>query len=203
MAWINNSQITQITYTTLYKHLELLCNDSLQLCIYMTSSHIFPPNAWKCYQDYFPSKLINSYHAMSSPVYHYTNTLWFTCLLCTKNWECIRQADINTFPLLVVLCCWMLLFCLFICHYESKTQAEQEQPQHDKVTTILMWTKRFHNLCRWILFVVVVVVVVFVVVVVVTMSFCSASYVIVDAQWQMNNNNNNNIITHEQQKQSQ
>ena len=26
-------------------------------------------------------------------------------------------------------------------------QHEQEQQQHDKVTTILMWTKRFHNLC--------------------------------------------------------
>ena len=31
-------------YTPLYKHLELLCNDSLHLCIYMTSSHILPPS---------------------------------------------------------------------------------------------------------------------------------------------------------------
>ena len=46
IAWINSSQMTQITYTTLYKHLELLCNDSLQLCIYMTSSYILPPNVW-------------------------------------------------------------------------------------------------------------------------------------------------------------
>ena len=42
---INNSQVTQITYTALYKHVELLCNDALQLCCYMISSHILPPNA--------------------------------------------------------------------------------------------------------------------------------------------------------------
>ena len=142
--------MTQITNTALYKHLELLCNDSLQLCIYMTSSHILPPNAWKCYQDYFPSKPINSYPSMSSLVYYYTNILLFRCLLCTNNWECIRQADINTLPPACCCYCWMLLFFLFICDCGSTTQAEQEQPQHDKVTTILMWTKRFHNLCRWI-----------------------------------------------------
>ena len=75
IAWINNSQMTQITYTSLYQDLELLCNDSLQLCIYMTPSHILPPNAWKCHQDYFPSKPINSYPSMSSLVYYYTNIL--------------------------------------------------------------------------------------------------------------------------------
>ena len=144
IAWINNSQMIQITYTALYKHLELLCNDSLQLCIYMTSSHILPPNAWKSYHDYFPSKPIASYPSMSSLVYYYTNILLFTCLLCTNNWECIRQAHINNPP---ACCCyyWMLLFFLFICDCGSTTQAEQKQQQHDKVTTRLMWRKKFHN----------------------------------------------------------
>ena len=59
IALINNSQMTQITYTVLYKHVKLLCSDSLQLCIYMTSSHMLPPNAWKCYQDYCPSRPIH------------------------------------------------------------------------------------------------------------------------------------------------
>ena len=106
--------MTQITCTTLYKHLELLFNDSFHLCIYMTSSHILPPNAWKCYQVYFPSKPINSYHAMSSLVYYYTNILLFRCLLYTNNWECIRQAHINILPPACCCYCWMLLF-LFIC----------------------------------------------------------------------------------------
>ena len=47
----------------------------LQLCIYMTSSHILVPNVWKYYQDYFQSRPIHSYHSTSSPVYYYTKVL--------------------------------------------------------------------------------------------------------------------------------
>ena len=59
IACINYSEVTQITYTAQYKHLELLYNDSSQLCIYMTSSHILPPNACKCYQHYLQLRAIH------------------------------------------------------------------------------------------------------------------------------------------------
>ena len=68
------------------------------------------------------------------------------CPLCRHNWECITQPHIK--PLSSSSCyCWMLLLFLFICGCSSTTQAEQEKQQHYKVTTILTWTKRFHNLC--------------------------------------------------------
>ena len=75
ISWFNNRQVTQITYAALYKHLALLFSDSSQLCIYMTSPHILPPNVWKCHQHYFQSTSIHSYPSMSSTVYYYTKVL--------------------------------------------------------------------------------------------------------------------------------
>ena len=75
ISWFNNRQVTQITYTTLYKYLALLFSDPSQLCIYMTSSHILVPNVWKSYQDYFQSRPIHSYPSMNSLVCYYTKVL--------------------------------------------------------------------------------------------------------------------------------
>ena len=47
-----------------------------------------------------------------------------------------------------VECCCSCCMLLFICDCESTTTAEQEQQQHYTVTTILIQTKRLHNLCR-------------------------------------------------------
>ena len=95
---MNNSQLTQITYAALYKHLELLSSDSLPLCIYMTSSHILPPNACKCYQHYFPSRPIHAYPSMSTLVYYYTNVLleknYFQCSVDTIDNTLHRHPDI-------------------------------------------------------------------------------------------------------------
>ena len=66
IASIFNSQVTQISYTALYKHLVLLSNDSLQLCLITYSS----TKLCKCYKDYFHSR----------PIYSYTSTcsiLWW------------------------------------------------------------------------------------------------------------------------------
>ena len=113
IPWINNSQVTQITYTALYRHLELLCSDSLQLCIYMTSSHILPPkheNAiWTIsHPDQFIHILPWAVQCITTPMYYFQITT-FRCLLCRHNWECIRQVDINPLPLPVVVtveCCY-------------------------------------------------------------------------------------------------
>ena len=103
IPYMNNSQVTQITYTALYKHVELLCDTPLHMCLYMTSSHILPPHTCKCYQYYFPSTQIHSYHSMSSLVQYYTNVLLknfkrttFSALLCRHNWQCITQASWHT-----------------------------------------------------------------------------------------------------------
>ena len=44
----------------------------LQLCIYITSSYILPPNVCKCYKDYFDSRPIHSYPSTSSLLHYYT-----------------------------------------------------------------------------------------------------------------------------------
>ena len=93
ISWINNRHVTQITYAALYKHLELLFRDSLQLCIYMTSSHILAPNVWKCYQEYFQSRPIHSYPSMSSLVYYYTK------VVLSRNyfhWSFIEKTSVDT-----------------------------------------------------------------------------------------------------------
>ena len=95
LSWINNRQVTQVAYATLYKHLPLLFSDCLQLCIYIISSHILAPNVCKCYQDYFQSRPIHSYPSMSSLVYYYTKILllrnYFYC------WSIIEQTSVQNF----------------------------------------------------------------------------------------------------------
>ena len=108
IAWINNSNVAQITYTALYKHLELLCSDSLQLCIYMTTSHILPPNAWKCYQHYFPSTPIHLCPSMTSQ-----GTTFKELLSLLSSVDTINNAwDMHAY---------FYQMLLFICHYIWRT----------------------------------------------------------------------------------
>ena len=77
---------------------------TLYTCVSTWPHHIFFwPHTCKCYQHYFPSTQIHSYHSMSSLVYHYANVLLenlkrttFSALLCRHNWQCITQASWHT-----------------------------------------------------------------------------------------------------------
>ena len=142
--------------------------------------------------------------------HHQYSVLLHQCTTCKKLLADVSSVDtienalhrqyINPLPLLVVTveCCYD---SVFICDCSSTTKAEQEEQQHYKVITVLMWTKRPLNLCTLIHLLLFFLLLLLFFVFVVTMSFCSFSDVIVDAQWQMNNKNN--IITHEQQEQAQ
>ena len=134
IAWINNSNVTQITYTALYKHWELLANDSLQLCIYMTTSHILPANAWKCYQHYFQSRPIHSYPSMTSLVYYN----YFHCsplqTQLTMHETCIH---------IFIRCC-----CSSVITYE-----EQQQKQNYTVTTPIKTLINIWVVENWVIYV--------------------------------------------------
>ena len=93
ISWINNREVTQITYAALYKHLALFI-DCLQLCICMTSSHILAPNVYKCYQDYFQTRSIHSYPSTSSLVYYYAKVLLSTNYL---HWSFIVKTFVQNF----------------------------------------------------------------------------------------------------------
>ena len=88
-----------------------------------------------------------SIHEQSSVLLHHSTTFKELLSLLSSVDTVENALDRQVYPPSCCYC-WMLLFFLFICDCESTTTTKQEQKQHYKVTTILMWTKRFHNLCR-------------------------------------------------------
>ena len=118
--------------------MELLFNDSLWLCI-------LPPNAWKCYHYYFPSRPIHSYPSMTSLVYYYPKVLLSRKLLSSV--DTIDNAwDMHTY---------LFQMLLFICHYiwrtttKTKLHSNNNNNNENKNINQHMSHWKLSNLCTW------------------------------------------------------